>query len=271
MGARTVLITGGAGGLGLAMARGLLDDGHRVALLDRDGEALARAEAVLAGSTVLALRGDVSCEADCGEAVEEAGRRLGPVEVLVNNAGIGPSSIRPDAEKNLPGVAEVTPELWQRFFAVNVIGASLMLGAALPQMRARGWGRVINNTTSFFTMLRVLPYGASKAALESASAVWAKELTGSGVTVNVVVPGGPTDTPFIADQSGIDRAKMLRPEVMAPPLRWLASDAADGVTGRRFVAAHWDPALAGTAAAEKAGAPIGWPELAAATVVWPTD
>ena len=168
-------------------------------------------------------------------------------------------------------MAEVTPELWSRFFAVNLTGSMLMLRAVLPGMQAGGWGRVINNTTSFFTMLRVLPYGATKAALEAASAVWAKELEGSGVTVNVVVPGGPTDTAFIADQSGINRDKMLQPEVMAPPVRWLASDRSGATTGRRFIAALWDPRLPAREAAEKAGAPIGWPELAAATVVWPDD
>ncbi len=166
---------------------------------------------------------------------------------------------------------EATPELWSRFFAVNLFDSIFMLRAALPAMRAGGWGRVVNNTTSFFTMLRVLPYGATKAALESASAVWAKELDGSGVTVNVVVPGGPTDTAFISDQAGIDRAKMLRPEVMAPPLRWLASDASAPTTGQRFIAALWDHDLPAHEAAEKAGAPIGWPELAAATVIWPDD
>ncbi len=165
----------------------------------------------------------------------------------------------------------MTPELWARFFAVNLTGSMLMLRAVLPGMQAGGWGRVINNTTSFFTMLRVLPYGATKAALESASAVWAKELDGSGVTVNVVVPGGPTDTAFIADEAGINREKMLRPEVMAPPVRWLASDSSGATTGQRFVAALWDQGLSAERAAEQSGTSIGWPELAAATVVWPDD
>ena len=273
MTARTAIITGGAGGLGLAMARGLLADGHRVALIDSDGDAVARSRNALrgAGGESLGVVADVSDEAAVANAVEIVVEAFGPVEILVNNAGIGPSSVRPDAERRLPGVAEVTPELWARFFAVNLTGAMLMLRAVLPGMRAGGWGRVVNNTTSFFTMLRVLPYGATKAALESASAVWAKELDGSGVTVNVVVPGGPTDTAFIADDSGIDRAKMLRPEVMAPPLRWLASDGSGATTGRRFVAALWDQGLSAEAAAEISGAPIGWPELAAATVIWPDD
>jgi len=273
MTARTAIITGGAGGLGLAMARGLLADGHRIALIDSDPAATERARDALrdTGGESLAVVADVSDEAAVEAAVGIAVEAFGPVEILINNAGIGPSSIRPDAERRLPGVAEVTPELWSRFFAVNLAGSMLMLRAVLPGMQAGGWGRVINNTTSFFTMLRVLPYGATKAALESASAVWAKELEGSGVTVNVVVPGGPTDTAFIADQSGINRDKMLRPEVMAPPVRWLASDRSGATTGRRFIAALWDPRLPAREAAEKAGAPIGWPELAAATVVWPDD
>ncbi len=220
------MITGGAGGLGLAMARGLLADGHRVALMDNDPAAIARSKKVLRdiGGDLLAVVGDASVEAACRSAVETVGDSFGPVEVLINNAGIGPSSLRPDAERRLPSVAELTPEIWSRFFANNVTGAYLMLRAVLPQMRANGWGRIINNTTSFFTMLRVLPYGATKAALEAASAVWAKELEGTGVTVNVVVPGGPTDTAFIADQSGIDRDNMLQPEVMSAPVRWMTSE-----------------------------------------------
>lgn len=267
------MITGGTGGLGRAMARGLLTEGHRVALLDRDRDALAASETALqdAGGVLLAVAGDVSQEADCEGAVARIEARFGPIEVLINNAGIGPSSIRPDAELNLPSVEELTPALWSQFFAVNLTGAFLMLRSVLPGMRRGGWGRVINNTTSFFTMLRVLPYGATKAALESASAVWAKELEGSGVTVNVVVPGGPTDTAFIAEESGIKREGMLRPEVMVGVVRWLVSDQADSVTGRRFVAANWDDGLPGPEAAERCGAPIGWPELAASTVIWPDD
>jgi len=140
----------------------------------------------------------------------------------------------------------------------------LVTRAAVPEMKRRGWGRIINNTTSFRTMLRVLPYGATKAALESMSAVWAKELDGSGITVNVLIPGGPTDTPFIADGSGWPRDRMLRPQIMGPPALWLLSDASGSVTGRRIVAARWDASLSGPEAAARA---IGWPELAA-DAVW---
>jgi len=194
-------------------------------------------------------------------------KRYGRIDAVVNNAGIGPSSLRPDAELNLPRIEELTTEVWDNFFAVNVRAPMLLTQAALPHMRKGGFGRVINNTTSFRTMLRVLPYGATKSALESMSAIWAAELKADGITVNVLIPGGPTDTPFISDGAGWDRAKMLRPEIMGPPACWLISAEAGSYTGQRIIAANWDAKLGGAEAAAKAGRAIGWPELGA-DAVW---
>jgi NAD(P)-dependent dehydrogenase (short-subunit alcohol dehydrogenase family) len=185
----------------------------------------------------------------------------------VNNAGIGVSSLRPDAETRLPSLEELSATVWDRFFAINVTAPMLLTRAAIPMMRAAGWGRIINNTTSFRTMLRVLPYGATKAALEASSAVWAAELAGSGITVNVLIPGGPTDTPFIGEESGWARDAMLRPSIMGPPLAWLVSDAAGDFTGQRIIAARWDCSLTGAEAAAGACRAIGWPELGA-DAVW---
>lgn len=267
---RVALVTGGGGGIGRALCIAIAGSGARVAVVDRD-EAAARAVAGTIGGGAVAIAADVSTEAGCAAAVEAAERRLGPVDILLNNAGIGLSALRPDGERNLPGLQEVTPDVFDRFIAVNLRGPYLMTRLVTPGMRARGWGRVVNNTTSFFTMLRTFPYGALKASLEAASAVWAAELDGSGVTVNVLVPGGPTDTAFIADGSGMDRSTMLRPEIMGPPAAWLASTASDGVTGQRIVAAFWDPAVTVDAAVARAASPIGWPELAQATRVWPKE
>jgi NAD(P)-dependent dehydrogenase (short-subunit alcohol dehydrogenase family) len=105
-------------------------------------------------------------------------------------------------------------------------------------------------------------YGPSKAALEAFSAIMAKDLAGTGVTVNVLVPGGVTNTGMVPLEAGYNRAEMIQPAVMAPPLNWLVSDAAGGVTGRRFLAAHWDPSLPPEEAAAKAGAPVAWTEIA---------
>jgi NAD(P)-dependent dehydrogenase (short-subunit alcohol dehydrogenase family) len=261
---RVVLVTGAAGGIGAAITKALVGAGHSVAAVDRDAEALSR---LTASERIHPFLIDLSSESACREAVASAVARFGRLDAVINNAGIGPSSLRPDAEANLPRIEELTAEVWDRFFAINVRAPMLITQAAVPHMRQSGFGRVINNTTSFRTMLRVLPYGATKSALESMSAIWAEELKPDGITVNVLIPGGPTDTAFIADGAGWDRAKMLRPQIMGPPAVWLVSDEAAGYTGQRIIAAKWETALPGRDAAAKAGRAIGWPELGA-DAVW---
>ncbi|MBR0674103.1 SDR family NAD(P)-dependent oxidoreductase [Neoroseomonas soli] len=264
---RTVLITGAAGGIGRAMVAAVLAAGHRVAALDRDAAALDALVALHPGAPLHPIPADLASAEGCRAGVAAAAARFGSVHAVVNNAGIGVSSLRPDAETRLPSIEELDAAAWDRFFAVNLRAPALLLREALPMMRAAGWGRVVNNTTSFRTMLRVLPYGATKAALEAASAVWAAELAGAGITVNVLVPGGPTDTPFIGAGASWPRGQMLRPEIMGPPLAWLLSDEAADYTGQRIIAARWDASLPGTEAAAMSGRAIGWPELAA-DAVW---
>lgn len=257
---RVVLLTGAAGGIGRAMAEALVAAGHAIAAVDRDAVAMARLGADLPG--VEPIIADLESADACVQAFDAAIARFGRVDAVVNNAGIGASHVRPDAETRLPAIEELDAALWDRFFAINVRAPMLLTRAAVPGMKARGWGRIVNNTTSYRTMHRVLPYGATKAALESASAVWAQELAGSGVTVNVLIPGGPTDTPFIAAESGWDRAAMLRPAIMGPPLAWLLSEGAGAFTGQRIIAARWDAARPA-----EGGRAIGWPELGA-DAVW---
>jgi NAD(P)-dependent dehydrogenase (short-subunit alcohol dehydrogenase family) len=260
---RVVLVTGAAGGIGAAITQALVADGHTVAAVDRDAAGLER----LAAQRIHPVMADLGTEAGCREAVAAAAARFGRLDAVINNAGIGVSSLRPDAEANLPRIEELTADIWDRFFAINVRAPMLVTQTALPHMRRGGFGRIINVTTSFRTMLRVLPYGATKSALESMSAIWAQELKGDRITVNVLIPGGPTDTPFIADGAGWDRTKMLRPKIMGPPACWLISDAAADYSGNRIIAATWDATLPGRAAAAKAGRAIGWPELGA-DAVW---
>jgi NAD(P)-dependent dehydrogenase (short-subunit alcohol dehydrogenase family) len=267
---RVVLLTGAAGGIGQVMTEALLTAGHCVAAVDRDTSELERLASVWttrAHGRFHSIIADLGSQAGCQHAVAATRTRFATVDAVINNAGIGMSSIRPDAETRHPGIEELTSEWWDRFFAIFVLAPMVITRAAVASMKQGGWGRIINNTTSYRTMLRVLPYGAAKAALEAMSAVWAKELEGSGITVNVLVPGGPTDTPFIAKEAGWSRTAMLRPQIMGPPVCWLMSEESNGVTGTRITAARWDPDLPTTQAAQRASRAIGWPELSA-DAVW---
>jgi NAD(P)-dependent dehydrogenase (short-subunit alcohol dehydrogenase family) len=263
---KVALVTGGARGIGAAIADGLLAIGAKVAVLDLDADALAACR-----EDVLKVQANVARPEDCEVAVAHVRANCGGLDVLINNAGIGMDTIREDHFTRPVRLAEIEPEHWRRMFEVNCMGAFLMLRAAAPHMLERGWGRVVNVTTSFFTMLNegFAPYGPAKAALEAASAIWAEEFQGSGVTVNVLIPGGPTDTRMVPASAPFARSEMIPPAALAPPAQWLASPASDGVNGRRFVAGLWDPKLPPAEAAAAASAPIAWPELTSQGRVWP--
>jgi len=265
---RVAVITGAAGGIGRAMVRGLLAAGLKVAGADRDRgplEALAAsAREQGKAAELLTIEADLTDDAAV-EAITKATRaRFGRIDVLVNNAGIGPGSIRPDSWQRPLKFWEITPNQWRRFVAVHTTAPLALTNAVVPEMMRQRWGRIVNVTTSLGTMLNAgsPTYGPSKAALEALSAIMAKDLDGTGVTVNVLVPGGVTNTPMISDEAGFDRAKLIQPEVMTAPLVWLVSEAAAKVTGRRFLGIHWDPNLPPEQAAEKAGAPVAWTSIA---------
>jgi NAD(P)-dependent dehydrogenase (short-subunit alcohol dehydrogenase family) len=109
-------------------------------------------------------------------------------------------------------------------------------------------------------------YAGSKAALEAHTAVLAGDLAGTGVTANVLIPGGAANTPMVPLESGVDRAQLIQPEAMVAPALWLASTESDGVTAKRFIAAYWDTTLPASAAVANAIAPIGWSGLGEQTI-----
>jgi NAD(P)-dependent dehydrogenase (short-subunit alcohol dehydrogenase family) len=265
---RVAIVTGAAGGIGRAMTRALLAAGIQVAGVDRDRgplEALA-ASARERGKAadLLTIQTDLTNDSAAEEITKATRDRFGRIDILVNNAGIGPGAIRPDSWQRPLKFWEITPDQWRRFVAVHTTAPLTLANAIVPEMMRQGWGRIVNVTTSLGTMLNAgsPTYGPSKAALEALSAIMAKDLDGTGVTVNVLVPGGVTNTPMISDEAGFDRAKLIQPEVMVSPLLWLVSDAAAKVTGRRFLGVHWDTELPPEEAAEKAGAPIAWTSIA---------
>jgi len=265
---RVAIVTGAAGGIGRAMTRALLAEGIRVAAVDRDREPLealaASAREEGKAAELLIIGADLTDDSAADAIAKATGGKFGRIDILVNNAGIGPGAIRPDSWQRPLKFWEITPDQWRRFVAVHTTAPLALTNAVVPEMMRQGWGRIINVTTSLGTMLNAgsPTYGPSKAALEALSAIMAKDLDGTGVTVNVLVPGGVTNTPMISDEAGFERAKLIQPEVMAPPLVWLVSNAAGKVTGRRFLAVHWDTKLPPDEAAEKAGAPVAWTSIA---------
>src|SRR3954447_9909571 len=267
-GQRTAIVTGAAGGIGRALVRGLLDAGIRVAASDRTAEGLAAlarsAREQGKEAALLTIEADLTRDDAVDKIVSAARQRFGAIDILVNNAGVGQATIRSGNRQNPIRFWEVTPAQWRLFATVHNDAPMALSRAVVHEMITRRWGRIVNVTTSLGTMIRSgsPTYGPSKAALEALSAIMSKDLDGTGVTVNVLVPGGVTNTPMVPQESGFERERMIQPEVMAPPLLWLVSEAAAEVTGRRFLAVHWDPKLPPAEAAEKAGAPVAWTSIA---------
>lgn len=258
---KVAIVTGAGRGLGRAMVLGLSRAGARVvALAARErGEvdALARE-----GDDIVPLVADVTRERDCARVVAEAMRHFGRLDILVNNAARGMKFVSEDFMTRPSRFWELDPDAWRLVIDTNVNGPFLMARAVIPAMTAGGWGRIINVSVSNDTMRRrgYSPYGPSKAALESETIIWAQDLAGTGVTVNALLPGGPTLTGMVPDSLPEERrAQLLRPEIMVAPLLWLVSEKADSVTGMRFNAARWRTDLPESEAAEGAREAAGWP------------
>jgi NAD(P)-dependent dehydrogenase (short-subunit alcohol dehydrogenase family) len=260
---RVALVTGAASGMGRVMARALAGAGANVAGLDvnRAGLDALGSEAAFAGK-LLPLTGDVSNPADCQRVVQETASTLGGLDILINCAGVNMApAAQPGQGRAKFHEADAAGTL--KIFAINMGGVYLMSRYAAIEMLKKNWGRIVNITTSFDTMLTggLTAYGSSKAAVEASTAGWAKDLEGTGVTCNILVPGGPTDTAFFPP--GMPKPPVLiDPQVMAIPAVWLCSSASDGISGNRFVARDWDTALPQAEAAERVRAPAAWPTLA---------
>ena len=247
LGGRGCIVTGASSGIGLAAARGLCAEGARVLLVARRADPLADAVALCAQArgTADGLALDVT-RPDAGErAVEGAMERFGRLDVLVNNAGT--SSVRP--------LAELTDADWQQQWELNVMASLRLMRSAVPLMAARGFGRVVNVTSSSGKRpSQTNPaYSVTKAAQLSLSRVWADAHARDGVLVNAVAPG-PVETPLwmaeggLADQSaraaGVSRDEVLKGardrvplgrygtvEEIAAVIVFLCSEAAGNVTG----------------------------------------
>jgi 3-oxoacyl-[acyl-carrier protein] reductase len=225
---RVALVTGAARGIGAATARAFARAGARVALLDREAVDLAAAAAETGG---LAIPADVTDSAAVRRAVDGVVARWGRLDVLVNNAGI----VRDAA------LADVTDDDWAATLDVNLRGTMLCARAAVPHMKAAGFGRILSATS---IVARTGNYGqtayaASKAGIVGLTRTWARELGPRGITANAVAPGF-IDTGMVKSVPAkvmaevvarTSAGRMGRPEEVAGVYLFLASDLASFING----------------------------------------
>ena len=268
MTADVAIVTGGLRGLGKAMALGLLRSGRRVVAVGHLAEDIApmQKEAGEHGAALHCLALDLRRTSACDEVVRATEGRFGPVGILVNNAGL--TFTFTDPERFIKGPRkfwELSDEIVQATMDTNYVVADQMTRRVTPGLLERSGGRIVNVTTKLDTMNRAgsVPYGPSKAALEMATEIWAKELAGTGVTVNIVNPGAGANTPGMAkemrDWSATGKAaRLVEPEEMVAPLLFVVSRDADKVNGYRFDANTWRTDIAPAASASQTGRRAGF-------------
>jgi gluconate 5-dehydrogenase len=237
-----VLVTGGTSGLGRAMASALVTAGARVALTGRSAAQAAAVAAELPNAAGVEM--DVRQESSVAAAVGQVWAELGGIDMLVNNAGIGMRTVNPHFLTRPQGFWEVPPDGFRAVIETNLTGYFLVAREITPRMLAAGGGRIVNISVNHSTMHRAgfVPYGPSRAGSEALSKIMAADLAGTGVTVNLLLPGGATATGMLPPGARPGGQRFLDPAVMGPPIVWLASDEAAGVHDERIIATefeHW--------------------------------
>ena len=192
---RVAVVTGAASGMGLAISRRLADEGHRVALLDLDGDAADQAADDLrgTGAQAIAAKVDVTDRGAVDEAVQRVRTELGPVEIMVTSAGLD----------EFVAFTDITTAQWERMIAVNLTGVFHCVQVAVPDMLAAGWGRIvlISSSSAQSGARRMAHYVASKGGVIGLTKALAAELGPHGITVNTVPPGS-IDTPMTRRAQG---------------------------------------------------------------------
>jgi NAD(P)-dependent dehydrogenase (short-subunit alcohol dehydrogenase family) len=274
---KVALVTGAGTpiGLGRHIALALAREGARVAMLDINESGLEQAAADVRAesdeASVLPLVADVTDPESVEEAVERTVAELGGLDIVFNNAGTNPVHAGLASAADGHRAWEISVAAWQRTVGVNLSGPFYVMRAVVPRLVEQGWGRIVGVTTSMDTMWRrgSSPYGPSKAGHEALMAILSQELEGTGVTANVLVPGGATYTGMT--EGLIDREAMIQASVMEAPALWLASDDSADFTGRRIIAYNWNEDLPLEDRLEQASAPTAWPQLGRQAVIPGTD
>jgi 3-oxoacyl-[acyl-carrier protein] reductase len=262
---RSVIVTGGSKGLGSEMALALSRAGANVVVTSRNQHELALVERHVrrGAGRILSAVADVRSERSCNDVAQFGLDNFGRIDALINNAGIALAGFSADFNSAPPKFWTAPSDAWRAIMDTNVLGIFLMTKAVMPAMLKAQYGRVLNVSSAPAVMRRSgwSPYGASKAAVESLSVTWAQELLGTGVTVNVVRPGGQVDTEIFpgGGTSESPRPGFLPPSVMNALVVWLVSEASAGFNGRRFSGNLWDASLPASESAARAM--LAYPEL----------
>jgi 3-oxoacyl-[acyl-carrier protein] reductase len=236
------IVTGGGRGIGRAIALAYANAGAEVVITAarnlEEAERVASEGAALSGS-VRAVQADVTTEDDVRRLVHGALELRGRIDVLVNNAARGMKFVNPRFMTDPQPFWEAEPDAWRLVIETNILGVFLVSRAVVPHMLAAGRGSIVNVTINHATMTRrgFSPYGPSKAALEAMTQVWAAELDGTGVTINMLAPGGATATGMIPDDAPPD-LELLDPEIVVPAALALAR--ADR-SGQRLLGTEFTP------------------------------
>ena len=237
---KVAIVTGGGRGIGKAIAGAFAREGAKVVVTSaRHRNEIEQAASDIGGTAMLA---DVSKKDVVQKLVDSVISDFGRIDILVNNAARGMKFVNESFMTAPKPFWEADPDMWRMVIDTNISGVFLMTRAVIPHMLAQRFGRIINISINHETMKRkgFTPYGPSKAALESMSTIWAQELEGMGITLNVLLPGGATNTGMIPDTFPEEkRRELIDPSIMGPPAVYLASDDASGINGQRIIAVEW--------------------------------
>ncbi len=223
---RVAIVTGGGRGIGRAIALAYAQAGADVFISAarnlEEAELVASESAALAGS-VHALQADVTSEADVERLMAAALEPSGRIDLLVNNAARGMKFVNPRFTVEPRPFWEADADAWRLVVETNIVGVFLMSRAVVTHMVSARRGSIINVTINHGTMTRrgFSPYGPSKAALEAMTHVWAAELEGTGVVINMLLPGGATATGMIPEDAPL-AGPLLDPEIVVPGALHLA-------------------------------------------------
>jgi len=240
-----VVVTGATSGIGAAMADALLDAGASVAMGGRPGPRLDEAvgSRTSRGMAAVAFALDVRDPVSVEKAARGLLDRWERVDMVVNNAGIGMRTVNPRFFDDPRPFFEVTPEGFSDVIATNFTGYFHVARAFAPVLVEQGHGRFVNISMNHQTMRRkgFIPYGPSRAGAESLSLIMTEDLRPFGIAVNILLPGGATDTTMIPDAlPDAARGSLLSPGIMGPPIVFLASPEAATITGQRIDASNFE-------------------------------